>query len=94
MAQTDREALLQIYIWMGNAGGFHKDHPWVLFIEKHLRETPDPERETAARLRDEFAGRALGGLLACPIDGAVGTMLEVASECYAYADAMLEARRA
>jgi len=43
-------------------------------------------------LRDWFAGQALAGMMAHK-DSAKWTRREVAGDCYAYADAMLAARK-
>ena len=45
---------------------------------------------TNITLRDLFAGLALAGMLAHPVDGAIPT--EYAEDAYSYADAMLAER--
>ncbi len=43
-------------------------------------------------LRDYFAAKYLAGIMACPIEGSVGTPSDVAFEAYLHADAMSEER--
>lgn len=43
-------------------------------------------------LHDHFAGQYLAGIMACPIDGAVGTAFDVAREAYDHAEAMVQER--
>ena len=43
-------------------------------------------------LLDYFAGQYLSGIMSCPIDGAVGTPEDVASEAYLHAKAMIAER--
>lgn len=58
------------------------------FPTNAIRARPEP----GMTLRDYFAAQYLAGIMACPIEGAVGTPQDVATEAYLHADAMLAER--
>lgn len=64
----------------------------------HKPEIPYKHTSSDESLRDDFAGKALMGLLAYPDGGPVGNTMEehcehIATISYMYADAMLAARK-
>lgn len=70
-------------------GGPAFPHPWNADMGWSPRDAPG-----GMSLRDYFAAAALTGTIAFPIPGTEKRPENAARECYAYADAMLAARKA